>query len=258
MKHFKLNLPSFIVVLGALMVLAGCSGSAPVVDKKPDTPVDVDKSSTEKTTEAKSTEPTEEPPKVVDLPNDLKHDAFDYYGIGLSEPIDMEVTSNTQTAVVTGSQTTTLKEIKDGKAVFLVERTGGLSTLGTNELTLEKDGIYVKSSSIAKVGERELEMPAGLQPGKTWSTTTELSSDSRSMKVKSTFVVKAIEKVTTKKATYDNALLIVSTGKGTQDGSNVSITTKSWFVRGRGNVKAVIVRTPGTGKPETLTIQETK
>jgi hypothetical protein len=194
---------------------------------------------------------------LENLPEELRHDGAAYYGIGNTEPVDMEIVTSTATGINSGTQTMRLKEMKDGKAVFTVERTGNLAQqLGGMEVRVEKDGVYVHSSPIATVGERDLELPADLTPGKTWTTTTKVDRESQKMDLKNTFKVAGVEPVTTKRSKYEDALLVTSVGEGTLSGSRVRIETRSWFVKGRGNIKTEMRLIDAANKAQTISIEE--
>lgn len=192
-------------------------------------------------------------PTLADIPAELKHDGYSYYGLGNSKPMSMEAVNPANQSVMTGTQTITLKEIKDGKAVFLIERTGQLTQLGTQEITLEKDGLYVTANSAAKAN-HDLEMPAKLTPGTSWPNRTVVDGVN-SVTLDSTFKVVGESKVKTKVGER-TGLLITSTGKGTIGGQPVTLESQNWYVRDLGGVKSIVKIIRKGGQTETLTIQE--
>lgn len=207
-----------------------------------------------KTGEQTNTTP---PPSADQIPAELKTEAFYYYGLNNPKPMDMEITDTQAPGVPkTGAQTVTLKEIKDGKAIFDVERTGNLAELGSQEVTLEKDGVYVTEAAIAKI-DHELELPADLTPGKTWESDLKVDDPGRSVDLKNSFKIVGKQRVKTKVADRE-AILITSTGKGTMQGQPVRIESQNWYVRDLGGVKSIIKIIPAKGPTRTMTIQETK
>lgn len=200
--------------------------------------------------------PTETPKTSTDIPVELKHAAYRYYGLSFDQPMNMEVVTTGNSGNRTGSQTTTLKKYKNGVAIYSVQRTGGLADLGSMEVRLEKSGIFVQSSPLAKIGPHDIEMPASLEPGTKWQSNSEIDNPGQKIKIDSTFRVVRFEKVTTKKGSYD-ALLISSTGSGMMNGDKIVMETRSWYVKDRGNVKAVITTKSAKGKVNTVTLQET-
>lgn len=210
------------------------------------------------TTPPKTTEgETAQRPTLDQIPAELKNEAYYYYGLANSTPMDMEITDTAAPDTPkTGAQTVTLKEIKDGKAIFDVERTGNLAELGSQEVTLEKDGVYVTEATIAKI-DHELEIPSDLTPGKTWVSDLKVEEAGRSVNLKNSFKIVGKEKVTTKVGVRD-AILITSTGKGTMQGQPVRIESKNWYARDIGGVKSIIKIIPAKGPARTMTIQETK
>ncbi|HVL39779.1 MAG TPA: hypothetical protein VM328_10365 [Fimbriimonadaceae bacterium] len=191
---------------------------------------------------------------LADIPDELKHNAFTYYGLAYDKPRDLEVRQDGST--FSGSQIFRLVEIKDGKAIFEYEHTGGLAGQGTFTISLEKDGIYTVSSSVAKIKEHELEMPANIEVGTTWNTSTVFQAEGRSLEQTATNKATRIEKVETKAGTFD-ALLVESSGPAVVDGEKMQMSTKMWFVKDRGVVKMINTRTPPGKKPIVVTMEAT-
>jgi hypothetical protein len=197
------------------------------------------------------------PPSPSEIPSELKHSGFEYYGLAMDKPMMLQFIQPSG-AIQTGEQTSILKELKDGTAIYEIQRTGGIGAqMGNNEIRLEKDGIYVHSSSIAKVGDRDLEMPADVSPGKTWTTKTKIEQPTNSMEVTMNFKSEGIEKVKTPAGEYD-ALLVTGNGKGTINGQNVRMETRGWYVKGRGNVRTEMTTIDSKGARQSLRIEETK
>lgn len=190
------------------------------------------------------------------VPENLKGDAFVYYGLSNLTPrkLKIEVTGENQ-QTLTGTQTISLKETRKGFPVFLIGRTDSLTVLGTQEVQVEKDGIYSVASSVAKVGTHDLEMPNDLSPGHQWTVHTEVDSEKAKMVNDSTFRVEGIQKIKTPVAERE-ALLISSTGEGSLGNQKMKTTTQSWYVKNVGEVKTVITTTASDGKVQTFTISE--
>jgi hypothetical protein len=244
---------SFLVLL-ALLVAAGCQSPAPMTEAEKDEAPKVATGNTPQGEESTADAPAPDP---ASIPADVKTDAFEYYGLANSDPVPMEVIAD-GSPQRTGTQTTKLVKVEDGVATFEIARTGSLSALGTMTLESRKDGIYVKSTSIGEIEGEQLELPAGLTPGKTWKTSLKIKrQDGSTVENDSTFKVVRKEKVKTPAGEFD-ALLIESTGPMKMDGTESQMTTKGWFVKGRGAVKMTITTTPKGKKPTTMVIQETK
>lgn len=244
--------PLFVFL--ALLFAAGCQSPAPAPDAKTD---EAPKVATEDKPQGE--EPAAETPAAdpASIPADVKTDAFDYYGLANAEPVPMEVVAD-GSPQRTGTQTTKLVQVENGVATYEIARTGSLSALGTMTLEARKDGIYVKSTSIGEIEGEQLELPTGLTPGKTWKTSLKIKRQDGSMvENDSTFKVVRQEKVKTPAGEFD-ALLIESTGPMKMEGNESKMSTKGWFVKGRGAVKMSITTTPKGQKPTTMVIQETK
>lgn len=239
------------VCVAGLLLASGCGGPAKPAAKG-GTPAPAPA--------GPSTDSAPSNPEAVslsELPEELKTDAFEYYGLGNTKPVDLERTEEGNPNVVTGSQRFWLKEVKDGKATFVVERTGGFASVGDSELSLESDGLYAMSSTIGKITPHQLELPAKLDVGTQWTSDTKLEQpNGNSLEQKATNKVVRAEKVKTKAGEYD-ALLVESSGPAKINGESVEMRTKAWFVKGLGAVKMEIVTTPKTGPKQTILIEAT-
>ncbi|MCW5942564.1 MAG: hypothetical protein KIS66_10055 [Fimbriimonadaceae bacterium] len=206
--------------------------------------------------ETKPNEATSEAPKpdLAALPADLKHAGYDYYGLGNPKQVELEIVSGTN--VHTGTQTTTLEKIENGKASFHVDRTGGIAMLGSGDYSLEKDGVYAVGSSLGTVS-RSIELPADLAPGKTWTVDFKLEASGSDLKYKATMKAVAIEKVKTKSGTYD-AIRIESSGPGTHNGKPIKMAMKGWYAKGEGAVKMEMSITDEKGQTNSTTIERVK
>jgi hypothetical protein len=173
------------------------------------------------------------------IPAELKNDAYEYYGLGRTDPIKMTVTQNGTSEPAT--QTVRLIKVENGKAEFTITNNGGLDKLGEVMLSLEKNGIKVVSVNGQKSDAETFELPSGLKTGKTWP----FKLESNGMKLTGSNVVKGTESITTAVGTYKDALLVVSTANGNQGGQNVQLKSKQWLVKGRGQVKAEITNVSG-------------
>ncbi len=173
------------------------------------------------------------------IPAELKNDAFEYYGLGRTDPIKMTVTQNGASEPAT--QTVSLKKVENGIAEFTITNQGGLEKLGEVMVSLDKNGIKVVSVNGQKADSETFELPSGLTTGKTWP----FKLESNGMKLTGSNVVKGTESITTAVGTYKDALLVVSTATGIQSGQKVMLKSKQWLVKGRGQVKAEITNVSG-------------
>ncbi|MBI1756266.1 MAG: hypothetical protein HYR64_04065 [Fimbriimonas ginsengisoli] len=184
------------------------------------------------------------------------HDGFTYYGLDYKDPIDYELVDSRTKTRQTGSQAITLKQARADGATYEIHRTGGLAGLGDQTVEVTATGVRTISSSLGPLTGDSLELPAQLPSGAHWrSKNTLTTQDGRKLENDNTFKVVGTEKLKTKAGTYQ-ALLITSTGTATIDGAKKVMKSKSWFVKGRGNVKLIISLTGGDGKEQTLTIEE--
>jgi hypothetical protein len=195
-------------------------------------------------------------PTLDQIPAELKHEGFEYYGLAHTEPIDMEYVNNSDNNVITGAQQVELVEMRDGDPIFRVTRTGGLSVLGVDEISLKSDGIYTVGSSILNVQPPPLLIASNLEPGHTWENKLKADGDAK-MDILMKRTVKGTEKFTTKVGEREG-LLILSTGSGTINDQKVQMDSKEWYVRGLGPVKQELTIAYADGKKQVVTIQETQ
>ena len=191
------------------------------------------------------------------IPADLKTDAFEYFGLSNDKPVDMEYTATAQPGLHTGSVITTLTDMKDGKPVFTIERTGGLAPLGTQKVSLEKDGIYVIESDPPILDGPQLQMPSDLTPGKSWKNRIRFDQGGTKMDVEMTYTIKGVEKFKTKKGDREG-LLVLAKGSGTRNGAKLTMESKEWHVKGLGPVRAELISKTADGKTEKVLIEESK
>ncbi len=192
------------------------------------------------------------------LPADLQTEGFLYSGAGNSKPMDMQMTQSTDKGQVrTGAQTITFTGLKDGKATYHIDRTGGLADLGTEDWTVSKDGVFDTSSSEMTYVGTAMELPAVPKPGLTW--TIHAKADSATAKLDQVIQVRIVGKqtVTVKAGTFQDALLVEGEGTGTEQGQKIRTQLRNWYVKGLGVVKASLKLTQSNGRVSTLDMEDT-
>ena len=184
------------------------------------------------------------------LPAELKHEGFEYYGLGVGTPVDfvLKNTANGQTS--NGARVFKLNKVENGKAYFTQSHTGGLSPVGDYEIMVDKAGVWVISSSTVKVEKPQQEIPAKLTPGVTWHTKSDLEDTE----------YRVVGPETIKTAMGDRKTILI-TGKGTAkiNGADVPVESKFWCAKGLGQVRTEMKTIPkaNQGKPQTVTMEET-
>ena len=185
------------------------------------------------------------------LPDALKSDAFEYYGLGNDKPVRLEIVENGMPT--SGTKTIKLDKIEGGKASYVLRQEGGLAAQGDITLSLEKDGIYAMKSSVSKLKAHSLEMPAKLEVGGGWKDHTEMGDR---IVLDSDLKIVGKERVSTPGGTFDEALHVTSKGGGTMGEGPIELETEMWYVRGLGAVKQILRITPkGKGAKRTVTVQ---
>jgi hypothetical protein len=160
--------------------------------------------------------------------------------------------------VTTGSQTITLKESKNGRSIYTVDRSGGLASLGTEEWTVNGKGVYTTKSSMMTLGDDAMELPAHPKPGMKWKFHTKSDQATAKMDMEISCTVVGKEDVKTKGGSFKDALVVEQDGTGTVQGKKVRTESKNWYVKGLGLVKATLKNHLPDGTDQTLSIQETK
>lgn len=237
----------FIPVL-TLILLGGCSQSKSEPENS--------KTSGQQTT-ASIPAPQTTTKTLSDLPESLKTDAYHYYGLANTVPLKMHVL-RPGSSPLEGDQTIAFKSLESDHATFLTSRGGALADLGSEEVSLEPDGVYVTSSSVGDIGGKSLELPSVLKPGTEWSRKSEITkSNGQKVSYDAKFKVVRIEKVKTPAGEFDG-LLISSDGPAEIDGQKFRMTVKSWYVKDVGPVKISTQLKAAKGPEQTMTIEATK
>jgi hypothetical protein len=224
------------------LVIMGCSAGSNSVPATKST-----------VTNAETKSVANESSKSVDAA--LKTDAYDYYGIAREGDRDFSLTAKGKEPQV-GVMTVKLVEATADKAVYMQTTSGALENMGEMKLEVDMGGVRVASATNVTPKPGTYDLPANLSVGKTWSADTE-PSDGTKMEMKGTNKVVGFEKVVTKVGTYADALTVVSSGTAKQNGIEFKVTTKSWYVKGRGLVKAIVTQQSGDQVAE-ITLEENK
>lgn len=200
------------------------------------------------------THSTEEPGiDLSKLPADLKGDAFDYYGLGRSEIVNLSVDDGT--GPKPGTQSTKLTKVEKDYAEFMVVNEGALSVLGSVKIRLDKDGVKIISVNGIAAAPDTVELPNGLTKGKKWP----FKYNAPDSPITGTNVLVGTQSVKTSVGTYNDALLIESTASGKQSGQQIQLKSKQWLVKGRGMVKTEFSRNvAGNKTPQIFKMEETK
>ncbi|RYG20017.1 hypothetical protein EON82_20755 [bacterium] len=234
-------------LLALLAVLAGCDSSTP----KKETP-SVGGTSSGATPDA-TPENAALASYIEKLPAELKNDAFEYYGLGNTKPTKLEIVR--EGIPTPATRTVEPGKVENGKATFVLRHEGALEINGDITLSLESDGLYAMASSNRTIKAHSLEMPAKLEVGGGWKDHTEMTQSGQKMVLDNDLKIAAKERISTPGGTFDEALHVTSTGKGTVGGKAVTLTTESWYVRGLGPVKQNISLSYVGGKKDVVTIQ---
>lgn len=263
MKLRSLTSVSLALAL-VVSLLAGCDKGGSEASKTPGGTESTKSADETKSPDTKATpseaDGTKEADKAADpstIPDAIKGDAYELYGLNVTSPQKFEVTVN-KNPPEEGEQTVTFKGMKDGVAQFSITRTGAFAaSLGDQEMELSDKGLYVTSLTAGTLEEKALELPLHLKPGDSWHSKQKLTTPNATIETDAIYKVKGLEKVKTKAGVYD-ALLVVATGPIKTGGAEMQMTAKGWYAKGVGAVKSEIVSKSKKGETSRVLIELVK
>lgn len=236
--------PVLLLALAAALLAAGCQPTASTPDKPKDA--------------AGTTQPeaNAEPaaPKIEDLSADLKHEGFQYFGLGTGNTLVYQ--TSLSGIIDEGTQTSTLAELKDGEAVFAIERGGNLTQLGRERIRVNKDGVFlIEAQQFGKLEPALIALPAKVEIGRTWQAEqTVYGPANEPIRLKMEFKIERREKVKVPAGEYE-AILVTTKGTTSRDNKSAPVSGKAWYAANVGPVKLEVQAVNQEGKPVTQTIQ---
>jgi|GEM_PF-1373457 len=255
---------SYAVSFLALLAVLGCS-NAPAPDTTPTVKTTTTSAtgSTEGTTKPNGDATTAKAPDPSTVPASVKTDAFSYFGLDNDKTMNVELRVSGREPQ-TGGVTVKLTKVDADSATYEVERTGGIADeLGSDTIVVDKTGVYITGNTTGTISPaKSLQLPAVVTPGTKWPSKSKVSSSNgQELEDDSTFVVKGVQSITTKAGKYD-ALVVTSTGTAlvkTIDGQKkAKYDTTTYYVKGKGMVKASVTMTFQGKTPNEIVIEETK
>lgn len=232
----------------------GSGGDASKDAPKPETPTTASATPSNGTEEKDAAGATEA--DSASVPAELKHAAFEYYGLDRKETLTVKSTGR-PVGDGEGTQAVEFVEMKDGNAVYLITQTGILADLPSQEIVVRKDGVYTTKIAGNALKEPSLELPADLSIGKSWTSKGEFTlSESVTVKQDVNYKVVKIEKVKVPLGEYE-ALVLNASGSLTAQGQTNKISLKMWLAKGVGLIKSETETTQG-GKPVKVVMEAIK
>jgi len=197
-------------------------------------------------------------PKVSEISEDVKTDAFRYLGLDVETEQSYVFAQMPNQTPQEGTQKVVYKGVVDGAPTFTIERTGALATLGNEDVAAKPDGIYTLTSQLGKLTDPILTLPAKLDVGATWKSDYQLEGqDGKPIKFTSTSKVERQEKVKVKAGEYDT-ILVTMNATVTMGDQKATVNGKSWYAVGVGTVKLELSGKSGDGKPISALIELAK
>jgi len=199
---------------------------------------------------------TTEPAPKQEVPANLKHEGYQYYGLDVEaeQTYDFDYNGTKRQ----GMQKETYNGLTDGKPRFTIERAEALSNLGTDVVEVREDGVYMISSREQTLETPMLALPAKMEIGKTWEITEKLKDmNGNEVVLKASNKIQGQEKVTTPAGTFD-CLIVSMTGTLVNQGKTQKVEGKTWYAAGTGTVKLTVSTNGADGKPSNYTITLSK
>jgi hypothetical protein len=193
----------------------------------------------------KDGESQKEPAKVAVIPDSLKSQALDYFGVYGSGTFVYEVVSSD------GSSSELKRELKVANAnqneAVIEESASSIGGVQKFEHVVKKDGVY--SRQIYQDGTKgtlQLALPARLAIGAKWTNKTKVEVNGKLADMSSSSKIVGFEKLNVGGKTYDTVKL---SEKASLAGDNPEEwKTTTWLAKGAGLIKMEIDRTP-KGQP---------
>lgn len=172
------------------------------------------------------------------LPSPLRNAAYQVYGLANPATRRYRITGRDENGA-TGTQRADLLEAGARTARFRIVRGGALAALGSLDVSLEADGVYLVGSSQGSLygATRTLVLPAKLEPGATWQSEYVLGTPGGGeMRYRGTDVVEGRETVRTPAGEFD-AIRIVSNATVDSGKTHGVIRTVVWYAPDVGSVR---------------------
>lgn len=185
------------------------------------------------------------PSKKITIPDSLKTQAFEYFGVKEYSKFDYEVASSD------GTKNELSRELKmlsaDDKEIVVEESASSIGGVQKFEHVVKKDGLYSRQvRADGTKGQLQLALPSDLVAGKKWQTKTSVEVAGKTIVMNSSSTIVGFEKITVGGKTYDALKLRED---ATLSGSSPEKwKTTTWLAKGVGLVKMEIDRTP-KGQP---------
>jgi len=254
------RLPLFALAL----IIGGCSSSptsssSPTTTSPPSTAPGTNKPATPDGTTTppvvtKTPPPSAEKPKLGAVTANLKHDGYEFYGLGNAKPLKLSLTQGT--IKKTGAQETSLEELKPDVAVFLQSWTGDLASNGTSKVRVTPDGVYGIEAQGQELKPAQLEMPAKLTPGFKWTSNTPMTVNGETVKSTDSKIV-GMKTITIGGKPHE-VLLILRSCKVVSGKQTKTLESTEYYERGIGPVKMDVKLSGGGDPPLSFTMEHTE
>lgn len=227
--------------LAFAVLLAGCSGSSTTSTET--TTTSGATTGTTGTTPTGTTEPakTDTPASASreSIPSELKHEGYDYYGLGSDKKINM-VSEQKGSPDLTGTTEFQFVELKDGKAKFKQVFGGDLtSQFPSSDLVVDKDGVYSVNLGQSELDKPQMELPAKVSAGKTWKLDKPIETGGTTITKFDSRIV-GPESINVPLGTFD-AMKVTADVEMKTGADKRTAKMTAWYAKGVGTVKLSMV-----------------
>ncbi len=182
-------------------------------------------------------------PKLTDVSTALRHDGFEYYGLGNEKPQKMKL--NQGGTVVEGEQAFQLDSVTADTAVFKQVWSGGLPA-ADSKVEVTSKGIFGIEAKGTKINPPQMELPAKPIAGMMWKSDAKIEVDGSTI---SNSTGKIVGVQTIKVGTRSIQALVVKRTSQISSGTiKQTMATTEYYEKGVGAVKLDVTMSGG-GQP---------
>ncbi len=230
MKTSPLTLLLAVALFGAA---AGCQPGTTAMDPKTD--------GAKAGKEPGATGTPEAPkPDVSAIPASLRHDGLAYSGLDRSGPLNYLFARVAGEKPEPGAYSVKFEGVEGAVAKFSTTRDGSLAALGSEQIEVREDGVYLTGSSVGTPKSPVKMLPAKLEVGTVWDDTYEMTDQAgTAVKYSGKSKVEKAETLTIGGKSFET--LLVTQGAEMVRGSDTSkVASKTWYAKGYGAVRVRI------------------
>lgn len=183
--------------------------------------------------------------KKLEIPAALRTSAVQYLGLDVPGMRTFIIKTGGQPEQE-GQVRTSVQSVSGNEVLVSRENLGALAQTGTENLSIRKDGVFVKSISEGSLNKEQMELPGDLKVGSTWKQVMKIEMNGNSIEQNASLKAIKIEKTTVPAGVYEALKVELA---GTIKSANMSgqMNANLWYAKGVGLVKIVTTLKPQGG-----------